>query len=221
MESKPPVLSSPVKRNELSKLEVLKLIGTGRFSRVYLVRDPQEKRLYALKTIKKDPAQLETQTECAKNEAKALRKMQHCPFVVRLHRCFQAQANFCFLLEYCPHGELISLFRGKQRLTESQSRVYMAQVVLALEALHAHKIVYRDLKPENIVIGADHFIRLVDFGLAKNMDKDPLRTVCGTKEYLAPEVLKGQAYGKAVDWWALGCLIFESLVGIPPFFSKS
>lgn len=109
----------------------------------------------------------------------------------------------------------------KKKLSENNARFYAAQVVLALEHLHNYGIIYRDLKPENVLISSDGYIKLTDFGLSKCgvKDTDYTKTICGTPEYLAPEILEKKNYNKCIDWWSLGCFIYEMLVGHPPFYS--
>lgn len=123
------------------------------------------------------------------------------------------------MLDYCPGGELFFHLTRSKRFDENRARFYAACIVLALEHLHKHNIVYRDLKPENILIDADGFPKITDFGLSKDIGESLLtKTFCGTPEYLAPETLLKTGHSFEVDWWSLGCLIYEMLVGIPPYY---
>ena len=128
-----------------------------------------------------------------------------------------------FILEYCPGGELFNLLAKKRRFSEDQNRFYAAQIVLAMEHLHSKDIVYRDLKPENVLIDEKGYIRITDFGLSRTNVKDSngAKSICGTPEYLAPEIVMRLEYGKAVDWWTLGSIIYEMLVGAPPFYVEN
>jgi serine/threonine protein kinase len=128
-----------------------------------------------------------------------------------------------FALEYCPGGELFNLLQKKRQFSEEHARFYVAQIILALEHLHKLDIIYRDLKPENVLIDEVGYIRLTDFGLSKRgiQGNKGANSVCGTPEYLAPEILFRTGHGKAVDWWTLGAILFEMLTGLPPFYTPN
>lgn len=132
------------------------------------------------------------------------------------------ESNSLSQLDYCPGGEIFSYLRRARRFNENTSRFYAAEITLTIEFLHDFEgIAYRDLKPENILLDADGHIRLVDFGFAKEVGDRETYTLCGTPEYLAPEVIHNSGHGLAVDWWALGILIYEFLVGQPPFWDQN
>ena len=125
-------------------------------------------------------------------------------------------------LDFCPGGEIFTYLRRARRFDEDTSRFYAAEITMTIEFLHdVHGVAYRDLKPENILLDADGHIKLVDFGFAKQVDNRETYTLCGTPEYLAPEVIHNSGHGLAVDWWALGILIYEFLVGQPPFWDQN
>ncbi|KAH0480004.1 MAG: hypothetical protein KVP17_004531 [Porospora cf. gigantea B] len=201
--------------------EILKLIGSGSYGNVFLVHSRLDNCHYAMKVLTKDAIVRKRQIEHTLTERRVLLRTQH-PFVVSMYHAFQTPRKLFYVLKYCPGGELFFHLSSMGRFSEHKSRFYAAVVALALGHLHANGIVYRDLKPENIVLDLDGYPNLTDFGLAKdNMGRSRTNTLCGTPEYLAPEVLKQEGHGYEVDWWALGALIFEMLTGLPPFYSKN
>jgi len=160
-----------------------------------------------------------------KRERMILQTMQH-PFLMTLQFAFQSEDKLYMVLEYMKGGELFHWLRQAKRFTEDRAKLYGAEILLALAHLHSHDIVYRDLKPENILMDEDGHLRLTDFGLSKESvsgagAEGGTKTFCGTPEYLAPEILENKGHGKAVDWWSLGVLIYEMMVGRPPFYDKN
>mmetsp|Transcript_17501 Transcript_17501/g.16721 ORF Transcript_17501/g.16721 Transcript_17501/m.16721 type:complete len:188 (+) Transcript_17501:239-802(+) len=148
--------------------------------------------------------------------------MKH-PFIIELAYAFQTPEKLFFVLEFCPGGELFFHLSRIGNFDEKVSKFYCTQIVLAIYHLHKNDIIYRDLKPENVLIDKDGYAKLTDFGLSKEGIKDNqgAKTFCGTPEYLAPEIVEeGSSHGKAVDWWSLGCIIYEMLTGQPPFQLK-
>jgi len=151
------------------------------------------------------------------NECTLLRSCDH-PFVVVLHRVFCTPHHVHLLLELTSGGELFDTLRAAGSFEEGTARFYSAIVVSCFRYLHEQRIAYRDLKPENLLLEASGYLRLVDFGFAKRLDAGGRTwTVCGTPEYMAPEIILNQGHNKAVDWWTTGIIIFEMLVGFPPF----
>lgn len=150
-------------------------------------------------------------------------KLGSHPFVIKLYNTWSELDSIYYLMEYAPGGELFRVLHIRNRLSMATTRTAAAQVACALAFLHENKIVYRDLKPENIMINARGHLRLIDFGMAKAVDfkKERMSTICGTAEYLAPEMLTDpNGYDKAVDWWTLGVLMYEMAHGYSPFCSK-
>ncbi|GAM18484.1 hypothetical protein SAMD00019534_016590 [Acytostelium subglobosum LB1] len=133
------------------------------------------------------------------------------------YQSFQDEKKIYLLFEYVAGGEVFTHLRRSGKFNDNLAKFYAAEIVLALEHMHRHNIVYRDLKPENLLIDHQGHIKITDFGFAKRVI-DRTFTLCGTPEYLAPEIIQSTGHGKAVDWWALGILIFEMLAGYPPFY---
>ncbi|ORX95760.1 kinase-like protein [Basidiobolus meristosporus CBS 931.73] len=200
----------------LSDFVILRTIGTGSFGRVHLVQLKANNRYYAMKVLKKTEVVRLKQVEHVNNERSILHACHH-PFLVNMLGTFQDTANLYMIMEYVPGGELFSYIRKFQRFPAHVAKFYAAEVVLTFEYLHSIDTIYRDLKPENILINAQGHIKLTDFGFAKHVP-DITWTLCGTPDYLAPEIIQSKGYGKAVDWYSLGILIFELLAGYPPFY---
>ncbi|KAI0262222.1 kinase-like protein [Gloeopeniophorella convolvens] len=190
-------------------------LGTGSFGRVHLVCSKHNSRYYAIKVLQKDKIVRSKQIDHTNNEQQMLLVVQH-PFIVNLWGTFQDAANLYMVMDFVPGGELFTLLRRSNRFPDPVAKFYAAEVALALHHLHNLDIVYRDLKPENILLGLDGHIKIADFGFAKYCPNTTW-TLCGTPDYLAPEVINQSRYNKSVDWYALGVLIFEMLTGLPPF----
>jgi len=201
--------------------ELLTVIGKGSFGKVMQVKKKDDGKIYAMKVLRKDTIIARKQVTHTKAEKNILMKIQH-PFIVNLNYAFQTKDKLYMILDYINGGELFFHLKKEVRFTESRVKLYGAEIVCALTHLHALDIVYRDLKPENILLDAEGHVCITDFGLSKKIENpDGTHTFCGTPEYLAPEVLKGQGHGVAVDWWSLGTLIFEMLTGLPPFYAQN
>lgn len=143
------------------------------------------------------------------------------PFITTLITTFSDHDSLYMLLDYCPGGEIFSYLRKQKRFSESTARFYICEIVLILEFLHETEgVAYRDMKPENILLDKDGHVKLVDFGFAKRVKDRETYTLCGTPEYLAPEVIQSQGHTTAVDWWALGILLYEFITGYPPFWHQ-
>ncbi|NXX40673.1 KGP1 kinase, partial [Tricholaema leucomelas] len=193
------------------------VLGTGGFGRVDLVQCRE--RLFALKRIRKDWVVRKQQQEHVWTERRVLAG-SHSPFVVRLFGTFRDRQYVYLLLEFCQGGELWTKLREMRCFEEPLAVFCCACVVEALEYLHSHGIVYRDLKPENLMLDQRGYVKLVDFGFAKELGRgEKTFSFCGTPEYLAPEILRQEGHDFAVDFWTLGVLAFELLVGRPPFHS--
>jgi len=202
--------------SKLEDFEFMEILGTGTFGKVRLCKHKATKKHFCMKILNKARIHRLKQTEHIHNEKNVLRQINH-PFIVRLFNSFKDSKSLYLLLEFIPGGELFNYIRRSGKLTSEVSRLYAAEIVLALEHLHSKRILYRDLKPENILIDETGHVKLTDFGFSKYVPTDRTMSMCGTPEYIAPEIIHNNGHGKAVDWWSLGILIFEMLAGYPPF----
>nr|XP_026235842.1 cAMP-dependent protein kinase catalytic subunit PRKX-like [Urocitellus parryii] len=195
----------------LQDFDILATVGTGTFGRVHLVKEKAAKNYFALKVMSIPEVIRLKQEQHVHNEKSVLMEVNH-PFLVKLFWTSHDDRFLYMLMEYVPGGELFSYLRNRGRFPCSTGLFYATEIVCAIEYLHCRDIVYRDLKPENILLDRDGHIKLTDFGFAKKL-VDRTWTLCGTPEYLAPEVIQSKGHGRAVDWWALGILIFEMVAG--------
>lgn len=199
----------------LSDFEVGVTLGTGSFGRVKIAVHKQSNSVCAIKMLKKTEVIKLQQVEHMLSERRILSTLDH-PFIVKLSGTFQDEKHLYMVLEYVVGGEFFTHLRKAGRFDATTCVFYSAQIVLAFEYLHAFDYIYRDLKPENLLLDRHGYLKITDFGFAK---KVPFKTytLCGTPEYIAPEVLLNKGHGKGVDWWTLGILIFEMMTGQPPF----
>jgi serine/threonine protein kinase len=206
---------------DLNDFTLLKLIGQGGYGKVYQVQKKDTEHVYAMKVLRKKHLITTGALEGTMVEREVLRSIRH-PFIVSLHYAFQTEGKVYLVMDYLNGGQLFFHLREEAMFSEDLVRFYTAEIVLALEHLHQQGIIHRDLKPENILLNSDGNLCLTDFGLSKAVEEgQSARTFCGTLEYMAPEMLKGQPYGKATDWWSLGILIYDMLTGNPPWTSAN
>ncbi|KAK4132408.1 kinase-like protein, partial [Trichocladium antarcticum] len=200
--------------------EPLRCLGKGTYGTVLLVKQRTTGRLYAQKQFKKASLIVHKKLiEQTKTERQILESINRHPFVVKLYYAFQDQEKLYLILEYGQGGELFTHLSAERMFSEQTAAFYMAEMVLALSHLHDNLgVVYRDLKPENCLLDSEGHLLLTDFGLSKvAIDSDGCNSILGTVEYMAPEVILGKKYGKAVDWWSLGALGVDLMTGNPPF----
>ncbi|KAI9380966.1 hypothetical protein POPTR_015G035600v4 [Populus trichocarpa] len=236
-------------RTSIDDFVIIKPISRGAFGRVFLAKKRTTGDLFAIKVLKKADMIRKNAVESILAERDILISVRN-PFVVRFFYSFTCRENLYLVMEYLNGGDLYSLLRNLGCLDEDVARVYIAEVVLALEYLHSLHVVHRDLKPDNLLIAHDGHIKLTDFGLSKVglinstddlsgpavsgtsmlVDDEPQlstsehqrerrkkRSAVGTPDYLAPEILLGTGHGTTADWWSVGVILFELIIGIPPF----
>ncbi|XP_040846627.1 microtubule-associated serine/threonine-protein kinase 3 isoform X11 [Ochotona curzoniae] len=245
-EGQPPAPESPENRALVgpsrrkpceSDFETIKLISNGAYGAVYLVRHRETRQRFAIKKINKQNLILRNQIQQVFVERDILTFAEN-PFVVGMFCSFETRRHLCMVMEYVEGGDCATLLKHMGPLPVDMARMYFAETVLALEYLHNYGVVHRDLKPDNLLITSLGHIKLTDFGLSKiglmsmatnlyegHIEKDARefvdKQVCGTPEYIAPEVIFRQGYGKPVDWWAMGIILYEFLVGCVPFFGDT
>ncbi|KAJ3601755.1 hypothetical protein NHX12_032721 [Muraenolepis orangiensis] len=217
--------------------QTIKLISNGAYGAVYLVRHLETRQRFAMKKINKQNLILRNQIQQAFVERDILTFAEN-PFVVTMFCSFESRRHLCMVMEYVEGGDCATLLKNIGALPVEMARMYFAETVLALEYIHNYGIVHRDLKPDNLLITSMGHIKLTDFGLSKmglmslttnlyegHIEKDTRefldKQVCGTPEYIAPEVILRRGYGKPVDWWAMGIILYEFLVGCVPFFGDT
>nr|XP_054111079.1 LOW QUALITY PROTEIN: cAMP-dependent protein kinase catalytic subunit gamma [Callithrix jacchus] len=199
------------------QFELLKTLGAGSFGRVVLVRHQESGGHYAMKILNKQKVVKLKQVEQVLSEKRILQAIDF-PFLVKLQFSFRDNSNLYLVMEYVPGGDMFSRLRRVGKFREPHACFCAAQIVLAFQYLHSLDLIHRDLKPENIVIDQQGYLRVTDFGFAKRV-RGRTWTLCGTPEYLAPEIILNKGYSKAVDWWALGVLTYEMAMGFPPFYA--
>lgn len=210
---------------QLADFEPIKVLGKGSYGKVLLVREVATGRLFAQKQLKKASLIINETNEVhltnyqrTLNEKTILEKVHHSN-IVKLFYAFQDHNKVYLILEYLDGGELFHHLAQEKFMSETNAAYYVAQMVLAIRYLHVHlKVIYRDLKPENCMLNLGGNLVLTDFGLSKESSSDAKNhSMTGTAQYMAPEILKGEPYDYAVDWWSLGCVVFDLLTGSPPF----
>ncbi|KAM5256053.1 LOW QUALITY PROTEIN: protein kinase C iota type-like [Ctenodactylus gundi] len=205
----------------LQDFDLLRVIGRGSYAKVLLVRLKKKKtdRIYAMKVVKKEVVNNDEDIDWVQTEKHVFEQASNHPFLVGLHSCFQTESRLFFVTEYVNRGYLMFHMQRQRKLPEENARFYSAEISLALNYLHDQGIIYTDLKLDNVLLDSEGHIKLTDYGMCKEglWPGDIISTFCGTPDYMAPEILRGEDYGFSVDWRALGVLIFEMMAGRSPF----
>lgn len=229
----PSKVSAPVTDFKFEDLRIMRTIGTGTFGRVKLVQHQLSGRVCALKCMKKTEIVASHQEKNIMNEKNLLFECSSCPFVLALLQTYNQPSQIMMLMEFVQGGEMWSYIYEKANTVKRNTaggfemsvvKFYAANVLLAFRHLHKKNIAYRDLKPENLLLDSQGYVKMIDFGFAKKFPytkngtkMDKTYTLCGTPEYLAPEIVMSKGYDKCVDYWAYGCFVYELYLARTPF----
>ena len=201
----------------IDDFNIISVIGRGFYGKVMLCQHKTNNEYCAIKTIHKNRLIRANKIHTIFTEKNVLLKSRH-PFIVSILFAFQTDTKLYLGLEYASGGELFYHLQRRGQLPISESKLIIAELALAINFLHENKIIYRDLKPENVLLDSDGHVKLTDFGLAKDLTNEELtNTFCGTSEYVSPEVISRRPYSYPIDWWSLGILLYEILIGMTPF----
>ncbi|KAF1363112.1 kinase-like protein [Lizonia empirigonia] len=211
-------IAPSLRRWGLSMFQIGKPLGKGKFGRVYLVKEKTSGFVCALKVLHKSEIQQGRVEKQVRREIEIQSRLAH-PNILRMFGHFHDTERIFLILEYAGQGELYKHLRREQRFSEAKSAMYIAQMASALKYLHKKGVIHRDIKPENILVGVFDEIKISDFGWSVHAPSNRRQTMCGTLDYLPPEMLSSydNSYSNKVDLWSLGVLMYELLVGEAPF----
>jgi hypothetical protein len=198
----------------MKDFDLLGELGNGAFGTVRLCREIATGKLFCVKILDRNKIRYLKQREHIINERTIMFAVNH-PFIVKLFCTFKSPSCLFFLMEFVAGGELFNYIRAEGQFTNETTKYVSAEIILALQYLHNQDIIYRDIKPENLLVDHQGHLKLTDFGFAKHIE-DRTNSMCGTLDYMAPEILMAKGHGKGADWWSLGILIYEMLSGCPP-----
>ncbi|XP_075737798.1 aurora kinase C-like [Rhipicephalus microplus] len=204
----------------LQDFEIGRPLGKGKFGNVYLAREKTTKYVVALKVMFKSQLQKNGVEHQLRREIEIQSHLRH-PNILCLFNWFHDETRVYLILEYAPHGELYKQLTSARRFTEKRAATYIYQLCDALKVCHAQNVIHRDIKPENLLVGINGEIKIADFGWSVHAPSSRRATICGTLDYLPHEMIEGGPYNEKVDHWALGILIYEFLVGKPPYESPT
>lgn len=209
-----------IEKINLEEFKITHKITKTNLGFIYICKNKKTNKLYFMKILKKSDLLSPKNTEHVTNEYLILSSIYH-PFIIELRGINNTNpVTLNFLYEYIPGGNLNSLLKAQKRLSINNAKFYLASIITALDYLHKKNIIYRDLKPQNILLCRNGYIKLYDFGLAKKMETELTFTMCGTPEYYSPEMIKKSGYNKSTDFWCLGILLYEMLIGCTPFIDS-
>jgi len=204
----------------LHDFEIGKPLGRGKFGKVYLARERRTKYIVALKVLSKNQLLKSGVEHQLRREIEIQAHLRH-PHILRMYGYFYDNKNIYLILEYSPGGELYKKLTAKGRFSERTAARFISDLSTAMKYCHSKHVIHRDIKPENLLLGAKNDIKIADFGWSVHAPTSRRNTLCGTLDYLPPEMVEGQEHDEQVDVWALGVLLYEFLVGVPPFETES
>uniref|UniRef100_H2ZV04 non-specific serine/threonine protein kinase n=1 Tax=Latimeria chalumnae TaxID=7897 RepID=H2ZV04_LATCH len=211
----------PVSRKfTINDFDIGRPLGKGKFGNVYLARDRETKFIVALKVLFKSQLEKEGVEHQLRREIEIQSHLKH-PNILRLYNYFHDRKRIYLILEFAPRGELYKELQKRGRFDDQRSATYMEELADALMYCHSKQVIHRDIKPENLLMGFRGELKIADFGWSVHAPSLRRRTMCGTLDYLPPEMIEGKTHDEKVDIWCIGVLCYEFLVGNPPFESSS